>query len=162
MPVRLTRRATLLLPALLAACGREERTDFPPLRYNYLPPLRLNVAAMTIQQRYYPSGMPPDMTPLAPVHPIEALRTMAEDRLLAAGTTGQAIFAITNASLTRLDNVITCALAVELEIDLEPGVRSGFAQAVTSREHRGHVDDLRGTLYDLTKAAVDAMNVEFE
>ncbi|HVC61384.1 MAG TPA: hypothetical protein VND19_13610 [Acetobacteraceae bacterium] len=160
--IRLTRRASLLLPFLLAACGGEERADFPPLRYNYLPPIRLNVASVGIEQRFYPSGIAPDITALDPVHPVEALRAMAEDRLQALGTSGQAVFGITNASLTRQDDVITCALAVVLEIYPTPGIRSGFAQAVVSRQHTGHIDDLRDVLYDITKAAMDAMNVEFE
>ena len=49
-----------------------------------------------------------------------------------------------------------------LEIYPTPGIRSGFAQAIASRQHTGPIDDLRGTLYDVTKAAMDAMNVEFE
>ncbi len=159
---RLTRRASLMLPFLLAACGHEERQDFPPLRYSFLPPIRLNVATITTEQRFYPSGVAPDVTALDPVHPVEALRSMAEDRLQALGTSGQAVFGITNASLTRRDDVITCALTVVLEIYATPGVQSGFAQASATRQHTGSVDDLRGTLYDITKATMDAMNVEFE
>ncbi|MGA3402907.1 MAG: hypothetical protein ABSC95_27160 [Acetobacteraceae bacterium] len=158
----LTRRASLLLPFLLAACGHEERQNFPLLRYNYLPPIRLNVAQFTVEQRFYPSGLAPDITALAPVHPVEALRAMAEDRLQALGTSGQAVFGITNASLTRQGDMIACALAVVLEIYPTPGLRSGFAQANASRQHTGPVDDLRGALYDITKATMDAMNVEFE
>jgi hypothetical protein len=158
----LTRRASLLLPFVLAACGHEERTNFPPLRYQYLPPIRLNVASIDVQQRFYPSGTRPDITALDPVHPVEALRAMAEDRLQALGSVGQAVFGITNATLTKQDEVITCALGVVLEIYPTPGIRSGFAQAIASRQHTGPIDDLRGTLYDVTKAAMDAMNVEFE
>ncbi len=102
------------------------------------------------------------MTSRDPVHPIDALRAMAEDRLQALGASGQAVFAITNASLIRQDDMITCALAAVLEIYPKPGLRSGFAQATVSRQHTGPVDDLRGTLYDITKATMDAMNVEFE
>jgi hypothetical protein len=159
---RLTRRSALLLPFLLAACGGEERTDFPPLRYNFLPPIRLNVASFAVEQRFYPSGEPPDITALDPVHPVEALRAMADDRLQALGVSGEAVFGITNAALTREGDTITCALAAVLEIYPTPGIRSGFAEAIASRQHIGPVDDLRGTLYDLTKAAMDAMNVEFE
>jgi hypothetical protein len=158
----LTRRASLLLPFVLAACGHEERTNFPPLRYQYLPPIRLNVASIDIQQRFYPSGIAPDITALDPVHPVEALRAMAEDRLQALGSVGQAVFGITNATLSRQEELITCALGVVLEIYPTPGMRSGFAQAIASRQHSGPIDDLRATLYDITKAAMDAMNVELE
>jgi len=159
--LRLTRRASLLLPFMLAACGGDEES-FPPLRYNYLPPIQLNVAGYSIEQRFYPSGVAPDITSQSPVHPIEALRTMAEDRLQAVGTTGQAVFAIANAALTRQDDVITCALSVVLEIYPTPGIRSGFAQATVSRQHSGRIDDLQATLYDLVKNAMNALNVEFE
>jgi hypothetical protein len=147
---------------LLASCGHKERMDFPPLRYNYLPPIRLNIASIAVDQRFYPSGVAPDVTAFDPVHPVEALRAMANDRLQALGTSGQAVFGITNAALTRQDDVITCVLAVVLEIYPEPGVRSGFAQANASRQHTGDADDLHDTLYEITKATMDAMNVEFE
>jgi hypothetical protein len=158
----LTRRAALLLPVLIAACGRKERTDFPPLRYSYLPPILLSVGSINIEQRFYPSGMPPDVTALSPVHPVEALRAMAEDRLQAVGSVGQAVFAITNATLSRERDTLTCALAVELEIYQVPGVRSGFARAIASRQRSGDIDDLRGALYDLVDETMKAMNVEFE
>jgi len=158
--LRLTRRASLLLPFVLAACGGEQ--TFPPLRYNYLPPIRLNVASFSIEQRFYPAGIPPDITAQSPVHPVEALRTMAEDRLQAVGNTGQAVFGIANAALTKQGDVITCALSVLLEIYPTPGIRSGFAQATVSRQHVGHIDDMPATLYDLVKNAMNALNVEFE
>ena len=64
----LTRRASLLLPLMLGACGGDEAaTSFPPLRYDYLAPLRLNVAAIQVEQRFVPSGVAPDVTQFAPV-----------------------------------------------------------------------------------------------
>ncbi len=159
---RLTRRASLLLPFLLAACGHDERQAFPPLRYGYLPPIRLSVGSIDVQQRFSPSGRVAELSDRDPVHPMDALRAMAEDRLQALGSGGQAVFAITNASLLREDDRITCALAVVLEIYPSPGIRAGFAQAVVSRQFTGPIDDFRGALYDITKESMDAMNVEFE
>ena len=49
--VFLTRRLALLLPLALAACGGDEQEVFEPLRYNYLPPIQLNVASIAIEQR---------------------------------------------------------------------------------------------------------------
>ncbi len=159
----LTRRSSLLLPLLLAACGGEARQDFPPLRYNYLPPLGLNVATIDIEQRFIPSGISPDVTQFAPVRPADALRTMAEDRLKALGTAGRAVFAIQNASLVRHDDLITGTMEVILNVYPSPsGPRAGFAQARVTRQHEGNISDLPGTLYDMTKAMMDAMNVEFE
>jgi hypothetical protein len=159
----LTRRSSLLLPLLLAACGSEPRQSFPPLRYNYLPPIGLNVATIDIEQRFMPSGIPPDVTPFDPVHPVDALRMMAEDRLQALGSSGRAVFAIQDASLVRRDDVITGTMDVLLDVYPAPGApRAGFAEARVMRQRSGSVDDLPGTLYDMTKAMMDAMNVEFE
>jgi hypothetical protein len=158
----LTRRASLLLPLILAACGGEEREDFPTLRYTYLPPFRLNVATVRIDQRFVPSGIPPDVSQLDPDPPVDALRQMAQDRLVAVGTVDTAVFAITNASLTKQDDVITGQMTVELSIIAPDGERLGFARAQVSQQHTGHIDDLRATLYDMTKAMMDSMNVEFQ
>ncbi len=158
----LTRRVSLLLPLVLAACGGEERTDFPALRYTYLPPFRLNVANIEIDQRFVPSGIPPDVTQLDPEPPVDALRQMAQDRLVAVGTANTAVFAITNASLTKEGDVITGQMTVELSIIGTDGGRLGFARAQVSRQRTGSTGDLRATLYDLTKAMMDSMNVEFQ
>lgn len=162
MPGRcLTRRASLLLPLIFAGCAEEQR-DFAPLRYNYLPPIRLNVANVEIQQHFVPSGRPPDVSQLDPVRPLDALRAMAEDRLVAVGSVGTAVFAMTDASLIRQDDVISGRVAALLGIYRPDNTRAGFAQAQVSRQHTGHIDDLRATLYDMTRMMMDAMNVEFE
>lgn len=158
----LTRRASLLLPLTLAACGGETRTNFPPIRYTYLPPFRLNVANIEIAQRFVPSGIPPDVTDLDPAPPVEVLRQMARDRLVAAGTANTALFAITDASLTKEGDVISGKMVVELSIIGPDGGRLGFARAEVSRQRTGNTDDLRATLYDFTKAMMDSMNVEFQ
>jgi hypothetical protein len=158
----LTRRSAVLLPILFAACGREEPENFPALRYAYLPPIRLNVARIDIQQRFIPSGVAPDVSQLAPVSPVEALRAMAEDRLVAFGAAGQAVFSILDASLVRHRDLIEGAMAVRLEIFGPDGQPAGFAEARVSRQHTGDSDSLRATLYDMVRLMMDAMNVEFE
>ena len=35
---------------------------FQPLRYNYLPPIQLNVASIAVEQRFVPSGVAPDVS----------------------------------------------------------------------------------------------------
>lgn len=159
----LTRRAALLLPLLLAACGGEEPHYFPPLRYGYLPPIRLNVSSIQIEQRFIPSGMPPDVTQFDPVTLSDALRAMAQDRLQAFGTTGRAVFVIQDASLVRQGDTISGSMDVVLDIYPADGApRAGFAEARVTRQFSGHIDDLRAKLYEMTKAMMDAMNVEFE
>jgi hypothetical protein len=158
----LSRRSALLLPLLATACGGGEEQSFPPLRYDYLAPLRLNVAAIQVEQRFVPAGVPPDVTQYAPVSPLAALRAMAEDRLQTLGSNDRALFVIQNASLTRRGSTITGNFAVELDIYNTPTTRAAFAQASVSGTYSGDLDDLPARLYDLTKNLMDRMNVEFE
>jgi hypothetical protein len=158
----LSRRSSLVLPWLVAACGGGEERDFPPLHYNYLTPLRLNVAAIQIEQRFVPTGSPPDVGQLDPMPPVQALRNMAADRLQALGAAGQGVFVILQASLIRVNNTITANFAVELNIYTSPNVRAGYANASVTGSYTGDVDDLPGKLYDMTKSFMDRMNVEFE
>ncbi len=159
----LTRRASLLAPLLLAGCGGDggERSN-PPLRYDYLTPLRLNVASIQIEQRFVPSGVPPDVSQYDPDPPLQALRAMAEDRLQALGSAATAIFVIEDASLLRRGDTISGHLGVELDIRTAPQTRAAYAQASVSGEFTGDLDDMPARLYDLTKSMMDRMNVEFE
>ncbi|MGA8192624.1 MAG: hypothetical protein WB902_04555 [Acetobacteraceae bacterium] len=163
MPGRtLSRRSSLLLPFLLAACGGRRERSYPPLHYGHLTPLRLNVATIQIEQRYVPSNVSPDVSQLDPMPPLQALRNMAEDRLQAFGSAGQAVFVIQEASLSRQHDTILGTLAVELDVYTSANVRAGFAQARVTRSYTGDLDDLPSTLYDMTKDMMDTMNVEFE
>ncbi|HLB97496.1 MAG TPA: hypothetical protein VJK90_07530 [Acetobacteraceae bacterium] len=162
MPARLlSRRSLLLLPLALAACGGEP-PDYPPLRYSYLPPIRLNVASVSVRPDYVPSGVAPDLSPLDPVQPVDALRQMAEDRLKPFGAAGQAVFVIQNASVLRDGDTITGTFAVRLDIYTSANTRVGYAEARVAHSHSGHVDDIHQVLYDMTKQLMDEMNVQFE
>ena len=108
----LTRRGSLLLPLLLAGCGGGAERSYPPLRYDYLTPLRLNVAAIQIEQRFVPSGVPPDVTQDDPMPPARALRAMAEDRLQSLGSADRAVFIIQDASLVRRRDTLSGNLSV--------------------------------------------------
>jgi hypothetical protein len=157
----LSRRASLLLPWLLLGCGGSSKPrDYPPLRYNYLTPLRLNVSAIQVDQRFVPSSA--DVGQIDPDPPLQALRAMADDRLQALGNADLAVFVIEDASLVRRGDTITGNLAVQLDIYNTPSTRAGYAQATVTSTYTGGLDDLPGRLYDMTKDLMDRMNVEFE
>jgi hypothetical protein len=160
----LTRRVVLLLPLVLAACGGEEEEQqvFEPLRYNYLPPIGLNVASITTEQRFVPSGVAPDISNQDPVPPVEALKAMGNDRLQAFGTANKAVFAILDASLIRQNDDVTGSFAVSLTILDDSGTQLGFAEARVQSHHTGRIDDIRSALYGMTKSMMSDMNVEFE
>jgi len=162
MPARLlSRRVCLLLPLALAACGGAP-PNYPPLRYDYLPPIRLNVARIEVRQDFVPSGVAPDITSLDPAPPVEALRQMAADRLKPFGSAGQAVLVIQNASMIRNGDTITGTFAVRLDIYTSANNRVGYAEARVSRTHTGHIDDIHSLLYDMTKQLMDEMNVQLE
>jgi hypothetical protein len=152
---------SLLLPLALAACGGPP-PSYPTLRYDYLPPIRLNVASIEVQQDYVPSGVAPDVSPLDPAPPVAALRQMAADRLKPFGPAGRAVFVIQNASLIQEDDTITGTFAVRLDIYTSANSRVGYAEARVSHSHSGHIDDMHSVLYDMTKQLMDEMNVQFE
>jgi hypothetical protein len=158
----LSRRSALLLPIAFAACGRHEQREFVPLHYNYLLPIRLNVAAIQIVQRFMPAGVPPDVSQFDPMPPVQALHNMAEDRLAALGAAGRAEFVIQNASLVRQGDTITGIFEVQLDIYPNTNVRAAYATASVTGSYTGDLDDLPGRLYDVTKSLMDRMNVEFE
>ena len=158
----LTRRFALLLPLALAACGGENDEAFEPLRFNYLPPIQLNVASIAIEQRFVPSGVAPDVSGQDPAPPIATLRAMANDRLQAFGTANRAVFAVLDASMTQENDIIRGTFAVSLTIQADDGNQLGFAEARVESRHSGRIDDLRSVLYDMTKSMMNDMNVEFE
>jgi hypothetical protein len=153
----------LLLPVILAACSSEEDfSAFAPLHYDYLPPISLNVAAIEIRQQFFPSGARPDVTSQDPAPPVTALKTMAQDRLKAFGTSGRAVFAIIDASLTQRGDTIDGSMLVSLTIVADDGHPLGVARAQVNRHDSGSSGGLRRTLYEFTKAMMDTMNIEFE
>jgi hypothetical protein len=161
-PAGMTRRLLLLLPLGVAACGSTPEPVYEPLRYNYLPPIQLDVTAIDIAQRFIPSGVPPDVSGQDPIPPIEALKSMANDRLQAFGTANKAVFAIQDASLIREGDTLAGSFIVSLVIQADNGGQLGFAEARVQNRRTARFDDIRPVLYDMTKAMMSDMNVEFE
>ncbi len=158
---RLTRRTSLLLPFLLAACGGEPKV-YKPLRYDYLRPIDLAVKAIDIEQRFVPSGVAPDISQESPVDLIATLRRMGEDRLKPLGGTGRAVFSISDASLIKREDLVRGSMEATVEILTDDGQHAGYAQARVTRRHTGHIDDLQQLLYDMVSGMMDDMNIELE
>ena len=169
MPRRQARSALMLcaalaLPLALPACVSE--TTAPPpaaaLDYSTYSKLPLNVASLQIQQNYFASGQPPDVSADDPLNPVTALRQMATERLQTVGASGRAVFSIDNASMIEQGNELIGAFTVTLSIYDDRGTRVGYASATATRQLVGFGEDLRGALYSLTSELMQQMNVEFE
>ena len=136
------------------------RDAFPPLRYDYLTPLRLNVAAIQIENRFIQA--PGGPASLSPISPVLALEQMAQDRLRADGSSGRAVFVVDDASIVLVPGGLSGSMAVHLDVLTADGRRAGFAEARASQIYTGPTSDIRAVTYDLVKNMMDSMNVEFE
>jgi hypothetical protein len=160
------RRRVLLAPLfgvlLLAGCDSTPplRTDFPALTYDYLPVLHLSVASMEIENRA--TLVANDFSPQSPVLPTDALTRMAGERLQASGNSGKAVFVIDQASLVRTRTGLLGNFAVHIDVQSADHQHVAYASAKVTRSYTGDLDDVRGTLYDMTKQMMDDMNVELE
>jgi hypothetical protein len=157
--VRIPRRAALLIPLLAAACVATPpaRTSFPPLVYDYLNPIGLNVATVDTEVR-----ATPDVEVPSPIDAVGTLLRMGRDRLKAYGTAGRAVFAVTEVSLVQRAGGIEGTFGVELDIYTSTNTRAAYAEARVYRHTEQDGDDLRGAVYDLERQLMDAMNVELE
>ena len=183
MPTRrLMLKAPLLFPLGLAACGGDaEPVALPPLvtGYRHLTQLRLNVLEIEV-----PAPLPGAVIVAqpAPFRPEAEMRRMAEDRLAAFGTEGEARFLITTARFTR-DRVqqnsgigamfagepgerLTCQLVCRLEILSPEGTRVAFVEAEARRQRTlpdGASPGARSRgAEEVIREAMDQLNVEFE
>lgn len=172
-PRRLRRRAALafsvaVVPLLLFGCAEPAPPQvFPPLTYGYLTKLKLDVGNIEVDNAWSPAPLPngEHVENQAPVQPVDALRRMVQDRLIPGGNGGSAVVTIDDASLVRVADRFEAAFAVHMDIHNADGTRSGYAEAKVARTRT--ISDysqpaVRQALYDLVKATMDDMNVEFE
>jgi hypothetical protein len=159
--------AVLLLGLALFGCGEDEPpapASFPPLHYDYLKKLRLNVGTIDIQDQSHALGEA-DVSAQSPAPPGQALLQMAHDRLFAAGTTGQAVFTVEQASIVRQPGgVLAGEMDVRLDVTGGAGLPAGMAEARVARTHvpGSEPENQQTVLYDLTRQMMDEMNVELE
>lgn len=159
--------ASLLLPLGLASCGNgdEPAVSYQPAKYDYLTKLRLNVASIEVNDSLPPSNDARDVTRFAPEPPIEALRQMAQDRLVAAGSSGRAVLVIDAASIVRIRDRYEGRLVVHLDVTTSDGTSSGFVEARVARTSTFENDGPNATrtaLDTLVTQMMADMNVEFE
>ena len=166
-PRRCLLAAVLLLPLGLTACGSSDTpaVSYQPVNYDYLTKLRLNDASVEINDSLPPSNDARDVTRFAPESPVDALRQMAQDRLIASGSSGHAVFVIDAASLLRVRDRYDGRMVVHLDVTTSDGTKSGFVEARVARTSA--IDNDRP---NATKAALNSlvtqmmadMNVELE
>jgi hypothetical protein len=73
--------ACFAAPLALAGCSQEAGVpqSFPPLHYNYLAPISLNVSNIVTQVNYVPPADGSDIDNLSPETPLQAVQAMIQD-----------------------------------------------------------------------------------
>lgn len=179
----LPRRTLLLaLPLLGAGCaGDDAPRSLPPLvtGYRHLTPIRLNVATIGVAE---PEPGAVRVAEPAPVRPEAEMRRMAEERLVAMGSEGEARFVIQAAEFRRdrlppaggLTGVfggdpgerLTVRLQGRLDVLGEEGRRVGFVEAEARAQHTlpaGSSAAARArAAEEVMRQAMNQLNVEFE
>jgi hypothetical protein len=165
--IRFSRRSALVGILALAACSGGGPSGppptFEPLAYDYLNPIRLNVASIGVEPRVPPPGAGQDVTALDPAPPVAAITRMAQDRLRALGPSGRAVLVISDASIVRRGDAYEGSFAVELDVYTSANVKAAFAEArVSGRRSVTSGESTQSALYALTKTLMDQLNIELE
>ena len=168
------------LLALSACETAPPRPEFARLTYAHKAPIRLDVANVVVRQAYTPPMERPNVDHLFPVTPADAAMQWAQDRLVAAGDSGSAIYVVTDASATAEDLATdesltdyftkeqaeryTSQIAVELKV--EKPQRSGQIRVQATRSttvpEGASLNDRRRTWYEMTEKQMDELDRELE
>jgi hypothetical protein len=159
-----------LLPLLavfaLAACGGPPPPPqvFPPLDYSYLPPIVLKVSNINVVNQYVPDPSAATLIGQDPEAPANALSDMLNRRIVASGTPGNGVVTIETASIEQVGNTYTGIMTVRVDVQSADGKSTGFTEASVTHSQSVPDDakDIPATLYAMTKALMDTMNVQLQ
>lgn len=141
---------TALTALLLVGCATKLPEDrYPPMRFQDLPPIAVNIAKIEVEEQYRPPLKAPNIEHEIPLSPMSVMRNWAQDRLKAVGTAGTGRFIITEASVVRealkktsgikgaltrdQDERFTARFKARLVVNTAGGLGSGFAEAFVER-----------------------------
>jgi len=175
------RRLLLALPLVAGACASGTPDALPPLvtGYRHLTPIRLNVSEVEVLNPA-PAAIRVDES--APVRPEREMVRMAQERLVATGTEGQARFVVQTAEFRRESLAgpgglaglfsgepgerLTVRLQSRLEILAPDGRRAGFVEAEARRQRTlpdgATAAERRRAAEEVVRQSMDDLNVELE
>ncbi|NHN91246.1 YajG family lipoprotein [Acetobacter sicerae] len=166
---RTTMFSALAALTLIAGCSSSDNamTAFPPYQYGYLNQIHLNVASLQVADHGAPGSVPGDESANAPIPPDQALTQMAQQRLVAAGQSGSAIFTIDGASIVHEPGgTLSGKMDTHLDIQSSTGQQVGEVEAHVTRTMKPDLSkgdaDSRANLYEITRQMMQDMNVELE
>jgi len=175
----LTSFAALFLSLSVTACEKPLlEVSYPQLRFNHLPAIKLDVAKIEILEKYQSPLQAPNVEHKLPLAPTTAMRSWAEDRLYAAGTSGVARFIIIDASVKAealpkkkslkaaftIDQATRyhARLSAKLEVETAGGLGRGFTEAKSSRQRTMPEDVSINERDDALYIFVEAATIDFD
>jgi hypothetical protein len=169
-PVKFLRAVPLAIAFGLAGCGSSPSPPpqvFAPLNYSYLPPIVLNVSNVTVQNNYVPDANAATLLGEDPEAPANALTDMAQRRLVANGTPGNATFTVETASINQIGDNLIGLMTVRLDVISADGRNTGYTEASvsvtqTAPDPNDTQNPVQAALYGLTKQLMDQMNVQLQ
>jgi hypothetical protein len=169
----------LLALALVSCNTPPKRQTFPDITFQHLQPFRLDVARMQIVDGYRPDPGA-DIGNQFPEAPAAVARQWAQDRLLAVGQQGEAVYTITLAkakqtplkrsqgmtAMTHKDQSDRYDLAITVNLEVRSGGKAGAvtAQAARSRTVREDMtlNEREGVLFNLLDVTMKDVNAQME
>jgi len=169
-----------LLTATLTACNTPpNRQTFPEITFQHLQPFRLDVARVEIVDAYQPDPAN-DITGQFPERPAAVARQWGEDRLLAVGQQGEAIYTITlakatqtplkrsqgMAAVTHKDQSDRYDLWITVNLEVRSGGKSGAVTAQAARSQTVREDmtlnERESVLFTLLDVSMKDVNAQME
>lgn len=137
LPPRGLMAALLAAVLALSACTTPEPVpSFPEIRFTQQAPFTFQANEVVVLSQFQPNFQPPRVEHLMPVPPERALRTWAQDRLKATGTSG---VPGDMGGLRTVRFVIRDASVTEERLDTSQGV-SGFFTDEQAWRYTAHLD----------------------
>jgi hypothetical protein len=172
--------ALLVIGLNLGGCSTPtHRQEFPEITFQHLPPFRLDVAHIEIVEAYQPDPAH-DIGDQFPEKPSAVARQWAEDRLLAVGQQGEAVYTITLAkaidtplkrsqgmsAMTHKDQSDRYDLAITINLEVHSGGKSGALTAQAARSQTV-IEDLtlnqrEAVLFNLLDVTMKDVNAQME
>src|SRR5271166_2639491 len=174
---------SFVLAGVLIGCDTPAtRPVFPDIRFTDLPKLRLDVAAIDLQDEFKPTFQAPDVEHLFPVSPQHAMENWVHDRLVATGTTRRARVRLIDARVKEVElpktpgitGMVTTDQAERYDATLEMSVdilgdrgfpeRSISAKATRSQSVAEGItpNERDQAWYAMTKQVMSDLNQELE
>jgi hypothetical protein len=169
-----------LLALALAACKTPpDRQQFPEITFQHLQPFRLDVARIQIVDGYQPDPAN-DVGSQFPESPAAVARQWGQDRLLAVGQQGEAIYTITLAKatqtplprstgitgMTHKDQSDRFDLQITVNLEVRSGGKSGAVTGQAARSQTVREDmtlnQREAVLFRLLDVTIKDVNAQME